>query len=151
MRGHDQLISDCFFAASPCVEAFAFCHLRIRSNGRCISGRYLGGHRPTHPIKVTQSARLIELDAPARIEAELAAHLPTGPQQATAIVQRRLKDGGTDLHRRLATAYQGVIDAWRLGIAKIPTVVVDQRYVVYGETDVDRAVSRIEQFRRSRP
>ncbi|ENJ2046957.1 DUF1525 domain-containing protein, partial [Pseudomonas aeruginosa] len=33
----------------------------------------------------------------------------------------------------------------------IPAVVVDKRYVVYGEPDVARAVARIEQRRRTQP
>jgi integrating conjugative element protein (TIGR03757 family) len=95
--------------------------------------------------------RLIELDEPHRIEAELSAELPNDPEQATAIVKRRLSSGGTDLQRRLASAYQGVTDAWSLGITSLPAVVVDQRYVVYGEPDVARAVARIEQHRRPQP
>jgi len=38
-----------------------------------------------------------------------------------------------------------------LGLAKVPAVVVDRRYVVYGETDVARAVARIESHRRAQP
>jgi integrating conjugative element protein (TIGR03757 family) len=95
--------------------------------------------------------RLIELDEAHRIEAELSAELPAEPEQATAIVKRRLNSGGTDLQRRIASAYQGVTDAWSLGITSIPAVVVDQRYVVYGEPDVARAVARIEQHWRAQP
>ncbi|MDQ4284031.1 TIGR03757 family integrating conjugative element protein, partial [Pseudomonas aeruginosa] len=86
-----------------------------------------------------------------RIEAELSAELPTDPEQATAIVKRRLSSGGADLQRRIASAYQGVTDAWSLGVTSLPAVVVDQRYVVYGEPDVARAIARIEQHRRTQP
>ncbi|MBH9407435.1 TIGR03757 family integrating conjugative element protein [Pseudomonas aeruginosa] len=104
-----------------------------------------------HPVKTMGGERLIELDEAPRIEAELSANLPTNPDQATALVKRRLTQGGTDLQRRIATAYQGVTDAWSLGITTIPAVVVDQRYVVYGESDVARALARIEQHRRTEP
>ena len=104
-----------------------------------------------HPVKTTGGERLIELDEAPRIEAELSADLPTAPERAAAIVRQRLNQGGTDLQRRIGTAYQGVADAWSLGVATIPAVVVDQRYVVYGEPDVARAVSRIEQYRRTQP
>ena len=104
-----------------------------------------------HPVKTMGGERLIELDEAPRIEAELSANLPTDPDQATALVKRRLTQGGTDLQRRIATAYQGVTDAWSLGITAVPAVVVDQRYVVYGEPDVARAVARIEQHRRPQP
>jgi integrating conjugative element protein (TIGR03757 family) len=104
-----------------------------------------------HLITVPAGVRMIALDAPARIESELAVDLPADPAQAAAIVQRRLKDGGAALQRRLADAYQGVTDAWSLGITKIPAIVVDRRYVVYGERDVARALAHIEAYRRARP
>ena len=104
-----------------------------------------------HPVQVAAGTRVIELDLPARIEAELAAGLPTDPTQAAAIVQQRLRDGGQDLQRRLGRAYQDVAQAWGLGITKVPAVVVDRRYVVYGESDVARAAARIETYRRTQP
>jgi integrating conjugative element protein (TIGR03757 family) len=104
-----------------------------------------------HPATATPGIRVIELDAPARIEAELTAQLPPDAARATAIVQQRLKDGGADLQRRLVQAYQGVADAWSLGIVKIPAVVVDKRYVVYGEPNVELALALIAAYRRVRP
>jgi len=104
-----------------------------------------------HPVKTMGGERLIELDEARRIEAELSAELPTDPEQATAIVKRRLSSGGADLQRRIASAYQGVTDAWSLGVTSLPAVVVDQRYVVYGEPDVARAIAGIEQHRRNQP
>ena len=104
-----------------------------------------------HPVKTMGGERLIELDEAHRIEAELSAQLPADSEQATVVVKRRLSSGGADLQRRIASAYQGVTDAWSLGITSIPAVVVDQRYVVYGEPDVARAVARVEQYRRTHP
>lgn len=104
-----------------------------------------------HAVRAPSGARLIELDRPARIEAELAARLPADPDQAAALLRQRLRDGGPDLQRRIGHAYQGVTDAWGLGIAKLPAVVVDRRYVVYGEPDVARAVARIDAYRSTRP
>lgn len=104
-----------------------------------------------HPVEAPADVRVVELDAPARIESDLGANLPSDPAQAAAIVQQRLKDGGVGLQRRLASAYQGVADAWSLGVTKIPAVVVDRRYVVYGERDVTRALARIEEYRRTQP
>lgn len=101
----------------------------------------------SHPT-VGNADRHVLLDAPTRLEIELGSGLPSDPEQAAAVVQRRLKQGGTDLQRRIAAAYQGVTDAWGLGITKVPAVVVDRRYVVYGDTDVARAVARVEQHRR---
>ncbi len=104
-----------------------------------------------HPVRAMGGEELIELDEAPRIEAELSAALPADPEQATAIAKRRMDQGGVDLQRRIALAYQGATDAWSLGITTIPAVVVDRRYVVYGEPDVARAVARIEQHRRPQP
>lgn len=104
-----------------------------------------------HPVKASADVRLINLDAPARIEADLAARLSPDPKQASAIVQQRLKNGGADLHRRFAAAYSGVTDAWSLGIVKLPAIIVDRQYVVYGEPDVERAVARIKEYRSAHP
>jgi integrating conjugative element protein (TIGR03757 family) len=104
-----------------------------------------------HPIDAPSDVRVVELDAAARIESALAADLPSDPTQAATIVRQRLKDGGDALQRRLANAYQGVTDAWSLSVTKIPAVVVDQRYVVYGEANVSLALARIEDYRRNEP
>ena len=104
-----------------------------------------------HPVRAPAGVRVIELDQPAHIEAELTARLPADPAQAEALVRQRLLDGGADLQRRIGQAYQGVADAWGLGIVKIPAVVVDRRYVVYGEPDVAHAVARIDAYRSARP
>ena len=103
-----------------------------------------------HPVS-GEVDRYILLDGPTRLEAELASGLPVDPVQAAALVQKRLNRGGADLQHRLGVAYQGVADARSLGITKIPTVVVDRRYVVYGEPDVAHAISRINTYRSARP
>jgi len=104
-----------------------------------------------YPVKTTGGKRLIDLSEASRIEAELSAQLPTDPENAAAVVKRRLNQGGTDLQRRIAFAYQSVADAWSLGVTSVPAVVVDRRYVVYGEPDVARAVARIAQHRKAQP
>ena len=84
-----------------------------------------------HPVQSASGARVIELDLPERIEAELTTGLPADPGRAAALVQQRLRDGGQALQRRIGS--------------------VDRRYVVYGEPDVARAVARIESHRRAQP
>ncbi|WP_446939641.1 TIGR03757 family integrating conjugative element protein, partial [Pseudomonas aeruginosa] len=57
---------------------------------------------------------------------------------------------GRRLQAELVKAQQDVADAWSLGVEKIPAVVVDRQYVVYGEPDVSRALELIAKARRSR-
>lgn len=100
-----------------------------------------------HPVR-GEAHRVIELDAPARIEVELSKRLSTNPLEAQVQVQGRLQN---DAVQGILQAYQGTVEAWRLGVAKIPAVVVDRRYVVYGEPDAVRAVDRVDQWRRAQP
>ena len=105
-----------------------------------------------NPVAGAQAAdRVIQLDAAQAIEADLSAGLPNDPQRAAAFVQRRLNDGGQALQQRIRDAYQGVTDAWSLGITSIPAVIVDQRYVVYGVSDLGQALARIERYREEQP
>lgn len=99
------------------------------------------------PVQSSTGTRVIELDLPTRIEAELAADLPADPVTAAALVQQRLQEGSPALQHRLIAAYQNLADAWGLGVAKIPAVIVDRRYVIYGEPDVARAIALIDAYR----
>jgi len=105
-----------------------------------------------HPVTGSASAqRVIQLDAAQQAETELSANLPDDPQRATELVQQRLNQGGQALQQRLREAYQGITDAWSMGITTLPAVVVDERYVVYGELDLDKALARIAQYRKENP
>ena len=90
--------------------------------------------------------RVVELDMPLRIEATLSKGLPPDPAKAAALAKERLANNPA-IHQQLAVAYQGVLDAYSLGVTKIPAVVVDRRYVVYGERDVGTALALIDAYR----
>jgi integrating conjugative element protein (TIGR03757 family) len=102
-------------------------------------------------LKNVRDAKLVFLDAPQRLERDLSANLPADAKRAGAMAQQRLQAGSAKLQGAFAHAWQGVTDAWRLGIAKVPAVVVDGRYVVYGEPDVAKATARIAAFRSQKP
>lgn len=104
-----------------------------------------------HLLRVPEGVRVIVLDEPARIEAQLAADLPADPSRSAAIVRERLEQGGEALQQRIMAGYQGVVDAWSLGVVTVPAVIVDGRYVVYGEPDVAKALARIEAYRSVQP
>jgi len=104
-----------------------------------------------HPVQSPAGTRVIELDQPVRIEARLTRNLPAAPDAAAELMRQRLRDGGSELQQRIGQAYQGVADAWGLGVAKLPAVVVDRRYVIYGESDVAMAVAHIDAYRGTHP
>ncbi|KWS95913.1 MULTISPECIES: TIGR03757 family integrating conjugative element protein [Pseudomonas syringae group] len=102
-----------------------------------------------HPVQASAHVRLILLDEQERLETKLSEGLPANQQQAIAIMQQRLKSNDAlRLQRDLALTQQNLVDAWSIGVTKVPpAVVVDRKFVVYGETNATAAENRIAQWR----
>lgn len=98
-------------------------------------------------INVPDSAAVVELDAPARLDARISQDLPADPERAQQVLQSRMSGPEWQATlRRYGKLYRGIARAWVLGIEKVPAVVVDSRYVVYGEPDVQAALREIERM-----
>ncbi|MCQ9391050.1 TIGR03757 family integrating conjugative element protein [Pseudomonas viridiflava] len=101
-----------------------------------------------HLVQVPSGARLILLDDSERLEAKLSEGLPADPHRAAAIMQQRIRSNYAQrLQQDLVAAQQNLVDAWTVGVTKIPAVVVDRKYVVYGETDVGSAIQSIARWK----
>lgn len=101
-----------------------------------------------HPVTNTAHHRVIVLDEQQRLEDHLTSRLPSHPTQVAATIQAYLASPeGTRFQHELIQAQQGITDAWSLGVEKIPAVVVDRRYIVYGEADVAKAIALIDSAR----
>ncbi|MGY2198399.1 TIGR03757 family integrating conjugative element protein [Pseudomonas gingeri] len=101
-----------------------------------------------HPVEVPADVRLIHLDRLDHLEVMLSKGLPADPEEAQAVFQENMTaESSADISR----AHQDIVDAWSLGITRIPAVVVDHRYVVYGDPNLERALAKIERFRRGKP
>lgn len=101
-----------------------------------------------HRVTAATDARIVLLDQQQHLETDLSRDLPPDPQLAEAIIHARLNSSsGKRLQSDLAKAQQDLTDAWSLGIEKIPAVIVDRRYVVYGEPDVAKALDLINRAR----
>lgn len=68
-------------------------------------------------------------------------------QQASALLS---SPKGQALLADIKRNANAVAVAWQSGIAKLPAVLVDEQFVVYGEYDVRTAIERIEDHRRVR-
>ena len=100
------------------------------------------------PLRTTGGATVHVLDARDGYEAAFGADLPANPERALAEARRRMETpAGRAALARIAEAAAGNVLAGRLGVEKLPAVVVDGRYVVYGVRDVARAVERVEAWR----
>lgn len=93
------------------------------------------------PIAVPAGTIVYELDAQARLEERLSRDLPGDPEAATRIADERIKAGGVALQQELVRAGTGLSRAIALGINRVPAIVIDGRWVAYGETDVAKALS----------
>ena len=100
------------------------------------------------PLRTTGGATVHVLDARDAYAAAFGADLSGDPERALAEARRRVSSPeGRAALARIAEAAAGNVLAGRLGIEKLPAVVVDGRYVVYGVRDVARAVERVEAWR----
>ncbi len=100
------------------------------------------------PIRATGGVEVHVLDTRDGYAEAFGADLPGDPERALAEARRRVATpAGRAALARLAEAAAGNVLAARLGIEKLPAVVVDGRYVVYGVRDVARAVERVAAWR----
>ncbi|WP_349571084.1 TIGR03757 family integrating conjugative element protein [Azotobacter salinestris] len=100
-----------------------------------------------HPVThFPKGARLILLDEPERLEDKLTALLPKSPALAQRVFNQRLA-ANRPLADQLSQSLQGVAAAWSVGVRKVPAVVVERRFVVYGEPDVRQALMLIDRHK----
>lgn len=98
-------------------------------------------------VNVPDGVPVIELDAPARLDAELSLGLPADIDEARTVIQERMPSPQwQNKLRQYGDLYTGVARAWMLRVEKLPAVVVDSRYVVYGETDVAAAIDLANRY-----
>ncbi|PVZ78211.1 TIGR03757 family integrating conjugative element protein [Serratia sp. S1B] len=95
------------------------------------------------PIGLTPKHQVVYLDAPEKVQREVFGELSSDPrlaeQQAKTVLQ---SPNWQQQEQRITQAYQGVIQAYNLGLKKYPAVVFDDLDVVYGTADVALAEAK---------
>ena len=104
---------------------------------------------PLPPLQHTEQVdRLFVLDAVDSALKKLSFANPgneaQAKQRALALIQSR---DGQAMMTRLRLSAEAIAVAWQHGIAQLPAVLVDERYVVYGVYDVESALTRIAGYR----
>lgn len=100
-----------------------------------------------HPVhNLPAHARVVELDAVQRLQEELSVNLSDDSLQAEIIIRRRLELAGPAFQEMMQAAMQGIVDAWAMRVIKIPAVIVDRQFVVYGEPDISHAAFLIDDY-----
>ncbi|OMQ20897.1 TIGR03757 family integrating conjugative element protein [Serratia oryzae] len=100
------------------------------------------------PTGLGAGHQVVYLDAPETVQREVFGELSADPrqaeQQAKAILQ---SPDWQQKEQRIAQAYQGVIQAYGLGLKKYPAVVFGDREVVYGTADVALAEAKRAEYK----
>lgn len=103
-----------------------------------------------HPVyNIPPNTKEILLDTPEQLLETLSTYLPDDLNQAQRAATDRLHQGGQDFQQQMQYAVQGVVDAWALQVQKIPAVIFNNQYVVYGEPDVRLAFEEIKRSLKS--
>ncbi|MEC5119545.1 TIGR03757 family integrating conjugative element protein [Klebsiella pneumoniae] len=92
---------------------------------------YTDRHHP--PLDNDPQVTVVWLDAP-----DTALEPDKAERQAKVLPQ---SPNWARQQARIVDAWQGVLKAWQLDIRKVPAVVFDDRDVVYGTTDIQRAAA----------
>ncbi len=107
-----------------------------------------------HPVtgELSPDITVTELDAPDRLLAQQFGPLSAAPaqaeQQARAVIA---SPAFRQDQLALAASYAGVAHAWSLGLEKYPAVVFDDKWVVYGTTEVAAARAKLDARREKKP
>ncbi|MBN6032913.1 TIGR03757 family integrating conjugative element protein [Pantoea ananatis] len=107
-----------------------------------------------HPVngELSPDITVTELDTPDRLLAQqfglLSANPAQAEQQARAVIA---SPAFRQNQQALAASYAGVAHAWSLGLEKYPAVVFDDKWVVYGTTDVAAARAKLDAWREKHP
>lgn len=88
-----------------------------------------------------------DVSAVTRIETALSARLPTDPVRAEAMAAQLLTEA---VVADIARAWSGPIQARVYGIDRYPALVIDGHTLIYGETNVMRALQRYHDDQRQR-
>lgn len=130
MRLHFLLIPVLFFAADAPAQTVIY----------TTAQQPVINHEPGILVQVLENVN--------ELEQTLFPALSQNPQQAEQQARLRMQQADWKTQEaRLTQAYQSLLDAYTQGIKKVPAVVFDDRYVVYGTTDVELAQQRFDDWR----
>lgn len=104
-----------------------------------------------HPPQHADNHQIVYLDAPDQLQTQFFGTLPADPAEAERVVKAGMQSPAwLTMQQQLMQAYQGVLKAYSLKLAKYPAVVSDDHHVVYGTADVAVAEQLLAEFREAR-
>ena len=105
------------------------------------------GDRPTQaPGQKVAEVRVLVLDGIRQLEATLSDGLPADPAMAEREVLKRLQRLDGDWQARAKASAEALIRAQELGVERYPAIVFDERWVLYGLTDLAAAMAHYRRW-----
>lgn len=124
----------------------------------CLASPFVGAQTvvyttAAHLVATPEPGVLVyQLDDVDKLEATLFPRLSDNPGEAEQQARRIMQQPDWKTREaELTSAYQALTDAWSLGLTKVPAVVFDNRYVVYGTTDITQAAALLDKWRETQP
>ncbi|ERK11950.1 hypothetical protein L580_4221 [Serratia fonticola AU-P3(3)] len=100
------------------------------------------------PAGLGSGHHVVYLDAPETVQREVFGALSADPRKAEQLAHAVLQSPDwQQKEQQIVQAYQGVIQAYGIGLNKYPAVVFDDRYVVYGTADVALAEAKLAEHK----
>lgn len=87
------------------------------------------------------------IDTEERLLETVFPHLPSNEEEAYKQVMSVINSPKwADYEKRFKDAQMPILRAWELGVTKYPAIVINDKFVVYGTTNVDVALTDYENY-----
>jgi integrating conjugative element protein (TIGR03757 family) len=147
MRTLRQFIFIAIFMASWCIAAEPIARSVSAPLPTNIEAFTTQDDRPTQaPSQNLAEVRVLVLDGIRELEATLSDGLPLDPAMAEREVLKRLRRLEGDWHARVKSSAEALMRAQELGVERHPAIVFDERWVVYGLTDLGAAIAHYRRW-----
>ncbi|MBC8947051.1 TIGR03757 family integrating conjugative element protein [Xenorhabdus indica] len=135
-----------------CSLLVSFIVIVLTSTVQASTVIYTDHQNPPNKIDSRKDIKIVWLDAPDALSEDWfrSMNVSVNADNASLITKLLQSPEWREKERDMVTAYQGITRAWELGIKKYPAVVIDDRYVVYGSTDITHAQTLVDTYRRGR-
>ena len=125
------------WVAMPALADVGPTPARVDAFGTVVD-KFIGTERLQKRLPDT-AIEVLRIDGVENIKAMLGQDLPGDTQQASRTALKNLQRLGTAEREQLQQSADALVLAWQYEVRRHPAIVFDQRYVVYGVTDLREA------------
>jgi len=108
------------------------------------------GNEPTSQAVKGAVVGYYDLSSAKNIQKSLSLKLPNNLKDATSYMgDFASSNKGQEVLKNIVAGYQGVGKSFSLGVKELPAIVINERYVVYGTTDISVALDFHKKFKKA--